>query len=351
MTPITSAPAYSTVVAYPSLNSALPASSSTPSSRPIANEFSSNPNSNAHEGAAAPPFEQDYASANRDAERDVDSDPKADFLARIEWRKVSFETMRYAKESWAFTRSHMSALVMYVLAYMLVLILPLVPVAVLATLVFCKRHRHREDPTEPGPTSDEWAAFHFSIVVSSVWFIIHFFAFILPLSVGFPAAVFDTWRTGKPLKVSNMLVRGHSWGLFKLILIQSLVGTALGFTVPGFSFLWSILTMAAWPMYVDHAGRLTPFECIKASIALSQRYTVGLVSYVVVASVIVLLGVLAFGIGFFVALPMTFVMGLIAYREVAGVNGVPLSPELLRPSNAPVVVAPPLSDAVDVQLR
>ena len=87
--------------------------------------------------------------------------------------------------------------------------------------------------------------------------------------------------------------------------------------IPG---LYAIVVLGfAMPFIIDR--RTDPVQAIKDSVAISNKSLIDLVILFLVMFVVSLLGLLACGVGLFVAIPVVSAMRMVAYADVMGLTG------------------------------
>ncbi|BBY21187.1 hypothetical protein [Mycobacterium stomatepiae] len=231
-----------------------------------------------------------------------------------------FDVTAALKWSWAKFQQNVSALIVPVLAYAVVITV-FALIAALLPMAFGESTSTTYANSYGETTSGVDIAYGpASIAVMIVGYVLLFIAVIF-MHAGLLSGALDI-ADGKPVSIGTFFRPRNVGPVFVaalLVGVGTVVGSILCF-IPGIIF--AFLTLFSLAFVIDRS--LSPVESIKASIAVA-RANIGpsLLSWLVQYAV-VLVGELACGVGMIVAFPVAVLIQVYTYRKLSGGQVVPL---------------------------
>lgn len=263
----------------------------------------------------------------------------AEFEARVNGRRVTFQMDVYFKDAWHLVSSNFCLILGTLLLWTLIFVAAAVGIIMIRIQLFWDGDWNID--TTAGDMHMyryTWKMYLFDLAAQ--WVLMMFLGF--PASFSAYNAVFNAMRTNGQLKFSHFF-SGYNrlWDCMKYSTVYLLLSSVLFllFWVPGIVFVF--FTLFSIPIYVDHQG-VSIWKAFVLSKRLVAKYPCSVLGFVVVSALLMILGLLCFGVGILVAFPVVFVAKCFCYHHIAGVKGCPLAPGIVMPVMYPMYPSPPM---------
>jgi len=263
--------------------------------------------------------------------------------AKLMLRNVEFTGERYFHEAWNFVRPNLLFFILSMLMWVAI------GVAVFFVFIFFLALFGLDREEKPHPSM--WAALLGHLLGQLV------FAIVLgtPIIAGYYNAVFQAMRTNQYLRYRHLFV---GWGCPYFVFLAGLTAllfvcrTVLFFAliIPGIWF--TVASMFAIPLHLDHANDLGAFRAMRLSCRVVTRHWCRMFALLFCLGLLQIAGALCLLVGLFVTMPTAFVTIIYCYHHLIGVNGVPvLVPIHELPPQAQVAVVQPMVVAQSIVVQ
>jgi len=222
-------------------------------------------------------------------------------------RYVQFDCNRYFREGWVFFRMNACFFTCWLILFAVIGIAVYVGVAALF------------HATGWGHSESGWM---WAELLREVLFNVLYLA---PAVVGWYAAIFEALRLNSFMK-GRTLFTGYScpyfFRLLGLTVVMTCVGRALTmlFVLPGIYFF--VVTAFSFPLHVDNKHmRLRACQAIILSAKTIMRYCCQFLGFALLCGLMNIAGLLLFGVGLLISVPITAGAMAACYHHLVGING------------------------------
>jgi len=263
-----------------------------------------------------------------------------EFKATIMNRRVEFNISKYVNEGWLFTKFNICSF--FAIGLLMVAVIIGLDVAEFFAIGKSNWHHSRVDG------DGEYDEYYFEWTTRSILVTIAFAVlrsmFIVPMIASLYLAVFNAMRVNAKVQFADF------FGCFKCTHWLRLMGLWLTLTLmwaPTVIFWpWAICALYfqltsifAVPILVEQKG-VSIFNAISFSFKIFHRYFCSMLGFLILLGLMQLVGLLCFGIGLVVSLPVAFVATCYCYHHLIGVNGVAVLVPTAHLEGMPAVAMP-----------
>lgn len=244
---------------------------------------------------------------------------EAEFKQTIMNRRVEFNISKYVHEGWLFTKYNLCAF------FGIGLLIVLVSIAINVGYVFAiGRQYWREYGDNEYDFEFEWNTR--TILITVAFGLGRSLLFAFPIYASMYKAVFNAMRNNAKIRFADFFSCFTCPYWFRLmgLGLSLMFLSCMGFffwplIFPGFYFV--LTSVFAIPLHVEHSFAGV-WNSMYWSFKIFHRYFCSMLAFLLLLGVMQLIGLLCFGVGLFVTMPVAFVSMCYAYHHLIGVNGV-----------------------------
>jgi len=243
-----------------------------------------------------------------------------EFFQTILNRRVEFNISKYVQEAWTFTKYNLCHFVGIALVYSIVTAGLWVAWNFAVFGDFDMDVYVNETKNIRYEMDWNWT----TILISLAFGVGSYLFFYIPMFASLYKAVFNAMRNNSKIKFGDFFSCFQCPYWWRLMLVSTVlfVVREIGFwlfVVPGVYV--SIATVFSIPMHGEHTF-MGVVNSIKYSVKVVNRYFFSILAFILCLGFLQVLGVLCFGVGVLVTLPVAFVATCYCYHHLIGVNGV-----------------------------
>jgi hypothetical protein len=262
-----------------------------------------------------------------------------EFKATIMNRRVEFNISKYVNEGWLFTKFNICSF--FAVGLVLIAVIIGLDVAEFFAIGKSNWHHSRNGNDDFDEVYVEWTPRTIGVTVA---FAVLRSMFLVPVVAGLYLAVFNAMRANAKVQFADF------FGCFKCTHWLRLMGLWLTLTLmwaPTVVFWpWAICALYfqltsffAVPILVEQKD-VSIFNAISFSFKIFHRYFCSMLGFLVLLGLMQLIGLLCFGIGLVVSVPVAFVATCYCYHHLIGVNGVAVLVPAAHLEGVPAVAVP-----------
>jgi hypothetical protein len=233
---------------------------------------------------------------------------------------IDFQTSRYLHEAWQFLKPNVCVLVMAELLWGIILFVLFLLTMIAVNRAFPMQH----DPSNDDPHSRSHGIRWGRLIFASVLMLLNAVLVVTPCISSWFIAIFNAMRTNTHVKFADF------FAAFSCKYYCSLVGLgfvmtffrhvlALLFYLPGIWF--AMVTVFALPLHHEHRS-LGIWKSMKFSANVVHRHFCCMLGFMFLMVLLQVVGLLCFGVGLLVTIPLAHIALCYAYHYLIGVNGV-----------------------------
>jgi len=250
-----------------------------------------------------------------------------EFVSTINNRKIDFNISKYVREGWLFTKYNFCQF------FGIGLLIVLVSICFDVAYLFATHDVHRHEYYY------KWTFYDILISVAFATARTLFFGF--PILASMNKAVFNAMRNNTKIQFCDFFscfACPYWCRSMGLALVLVLISTSPIFFWPLIfpSFYLCLACIFAIPMHVEHSF-VGIYRSLCFSFKIFHRYFCSMLALLLLLGVLQILGLLCFGVGLFVSMPVAFSSLCYCYHHLVVVNGVAVLVPTVHLEGMPVV--------------
>jgi hypothetical protein len=249
---------------------------------------------------------------------------EAELLERtLSSNAIDFQTSRYLHEAWQFLKPNLCVLVMAELLWGVILFGLFLLTMVTINHLFPLQHYSDDDGNPHGRTHMvrmSWSRLIFALVLMLANIVL----VVTPCIASWFIAIFNAMRTNTHVKFADFFAAfscNYYCSLVGLGFVMAFFRQALSFLfyLPGIWF--AVVTVFAIPLHHEHRS-LGIWKSMKFSANVVHRHFCCMLGFMLALALLQFAGLLCFGVGVLITIPLAHIALCYAYHYLIGVNGV-----------------------------